>query len=156
MRKIGHWATHEYHRRAVIRDVEEFVGFDLLKDISTRLPEENIKRNLSLFATTFLTGGRIEEVLELEASNFEVAGEEVIVRDMRLLKRYEKTGSWTEYVDKRPKNKLARLFEWDEEKRKSETNFPMLSFLHILYLLVNVGYSPFIILHPLSFLRKFV
>jgi hypothetical protein len=42
----------------------------------------------------------------------------VMVRDMRLLKRYEKTGGWTEYVDERPKNKLARLFEWDEYRQK--------------------------------------
>ena len=117
-KKIGYWATHEYHRRAVERDIDEFVGFDLLKDISTRMPEENIKRNQSLFATAFLTGGRIEEVLELLASNFEVSTDEVMVRDMRLLKRYEKTGSWTEYVDERPKNKLARLFEWDEDRQK--------------------------------------
>ena len=55
---------------------------------------------------------------ELDASNFEVTANEVMVRDMRLLKRYKKTGSWTKYVDERPKNKLARLLEWDECRQK--------------------------------------
>lgn len=118
---IGHWnrnSGHIYHRRSVQQDVQRFEGWKKLQSLCDKVPEYNHERNKVLFATPFLTGGRIEEALQLRKSNFIVQDEQVIVRDMRLLKRYEKTGSWIEWVDVKPSNKLARLYKFDETKQQ--------------------------------------
>jgi integrase len=122
--KTGYWATHRYSRRSVERDVEEFVGWPKLEKLISKVPEYNRERNQALFAATFLTGGRIEEVLQLVKSNFTVDLEagEIIIRGMKLLKRYEKTGSWIEWIDQKPKNKLARLYSFDEGKKQFHRN----------------------------------
>ena len=107
----------KYQRRNVEDDVKEFVGFQRLEQLIKLVPQYNFNRNQVLFAATFETGGRIEEALGLKKENFTVENETVIVRNMRLLKRYEKTGSWIEWAQEKPKNKLARLFKYDEEKK---------------------------------------
>ena len=120
----GYWATHEYKRRSVEKDVKEFAGWQQLDDLLAKLPENNNERNQALFATAFQTGGRIEEVLMLKKNNFTVKEKEklVIVKGMKLLKRYEKTGSWTEWIEQKPNNKLARLYKLDEKQNKFYRN----------------------------------
>ena len=36
MSRAGHWKTHEYKRHSVERDVEEFVGWPLLKEMVSK------------------------------------------------------------------------------------------------------------------------
>lgn len=113
----NYWSTHEYTRRSVEKDVTRFVGFDKLKALSLKVPEFNRSRNETLFFATFLTGGRILEVLELCKNNFEIKDGEVRVTNMPLEKRYDKTGSWTEWINEKPTNKLQRLYEFDNDKK---------------------------------------
>ena len=120
MSRVGWWANHDYVRRSVEKDVTRFVGWTRLHELIAEVPQYNFKRNQALFVTTFLTGGRIEEVLQLRKSNFKVNKDtqEIIVNDMRLLKRYEKLGEYLEWVDEKPTNKLSRLFKFDQDKNK--------------------------------------
>lgn len=113
-----YWSNHKYTRRSVEQDVTRFVGFNKLKTLAQKVPEYNFARNEALFTTIFLTGGRINEVLPLRKRNFAVKDDEVIVTDMPLEKRYDKTGTWTEWVAEKPTNELKRLYEFDEEKGK--------------------------------------
>lgn len=113
-----YWSTHEYTRRSVEQDVTRFVGFDKLKQLSNLVPDYNKARNQNLFRAIFLTGGRVNEVLELKKENFAIKDDEIIITDMPLEKRYKKTGTYTEWTDEKPKNILKRLYEYDEEKKK--------------------------------------
>jgi integrase len=85
----GYWATHEYYRLNVKDFVEEFVGWTAIMQLFGMLYD---KRDKSFFAYLFLTGGRATEVLALRKSNFEVRPDKnaVLVRNMKLLKRYKK------------------------------------------------------------------
>jgi integrase len=123
MSRAGYWnysLGHHYTRRSVEKDVVEFAGWEKLQSLLVKVPQYNVERNKALFVTTFLTGGRISEVLELMEKNFSVdkQHQQVTVKDMKLLKRYEKTGSWTEWVDEKPHNKLARLYKTDARQDK--------------------------------------
>jgi len=116
----GYWAVHPYERRSVDQDVEEFVGWETLlgmveeagrtryrpspvwpaeaaEDYQDRLR----RRDQALIATLFLTGGRVSEVVELEASNFRVGSRFIVVRGMRVLKRYRRVAAYMEGGRKR-------------------------------------------------------
>lgn len=118
--RIGYWKDHEYHRRSVAEDLSGigFVGWEKLVDLATQFDGPRTRRNQVLFATTFLTGGRISEVLDLKKENFEIAEDEILVRGMDLLKRYRKTEEYKEWVDEKPKSQLSRLYNFDEEEKK--------------------------------------
>jgi len=125
LKKIGWWnrkvyPSHVYERRKVEDDVKRFVGWQSLGSLLQKFEGYLSERDRALFAVTFLTGGRIQEVLALRSNNFVVdkSEETVTVQDMMLLKRYEKTGEYIERVEEKPTNKLARLFKWDEEKQR--------------------------------------
>jgi len=49
-------------------------------------------RDKALIATAFETGGRIQEVLMLKKENFTVLEDRIVVKDMPVVKRYEKVG----------------------------------------------------------------
>jgi hypothetical protein len=85
----GYWATHPYYRLNVEDFVEEFVGWTAIMQLFGMLYD---KRDRAFFAALFLTGGRVSEVLSLRKSNFEVRPDKnaILVRNMRLLKRYKK------------------------------------------------------------------
>jgi len=117
-KRLGFWRNHEYKRRAVSKDVTGFVGWKKIVELASQFKGSTKDRDRALYSATFLTGGRIGEVLLLRRDNFEVTSDEVIVRRMRLFKRYEKTGEWFEYVDEKPENRLARLYKWDREQEK--------------------------------------
>ena len=103
-KKPGWWATHDYERRAVSRDVEEFVGWGTLLRIveACETPLEK-----AFIATLFSTGARVSECLQLTRDMFEEIPEEglIICRGAPLLKRYKKVeelpgGGWeTETVE---------------------------------------------------------
>jgi len=99
-------------RRSVEEDVQRFDGWEKIISLAKKL---ELARDRALYSATFLTGGRISEVLSLECDNFIVDEDFVCVRDMPLLKRYDKVGSWIERVDKPPDNVLRRLFVRDEK-----------------------------------------
>lgn len=85
--KKGYWATHTYERHSVERDVEEFVGWDLLNGMVDQAGE----RNAAFVATSFETGGRVTEVRMLNRENFVLANPKVIlVRNMRVIKRFHR------------------------------------------------------------------
>jgi len=117
--RIGYWSLHKYRRRSVEEEIKKlggFVGWKRLLELAAKFQGPKARRNRALYATAFLTGGRIGEVLLLKTENFTIDDEEITVEGMRLFKRYEKIGEWTEWRKEKPKNKLARLYKYDKEK----------------------------------------
>jgi len=101
-----YWRFHKYERVSVETDIKEFCGWDFLLGIIRECEntpysfdrEYFVKRDKGLITALFLTGGRVIEVLELRKRNFELDDPEwIIVRGMRVAKRYKKIG---EYMDK--------------------------------------------------------
>ena len=92
----------EFKKHSVDRDVTQFCGWPLLKDIVGTV--SNNQRNAGFVATMFNTGGRVSEVLALKPSMFSIykgcVPKLVVVSGMPLLKRYEKTG---DYLDENGK-----------------------------------------------------
>lgn len=113
--KRGYWADHNYSRRSVANEEEPFLGWDKMVSLCNRLFGD---KNKVLLATIFLTGGRITEVLNLRKSNFYISSDSITVKNMSLLKNYDKKGSWTEWKKKEdlPTNELRRLYKFDDEK----------------------------------------
>ena len=87
--KVGYWSQNKYYRLNVKDYVEGFCGWKPLKDLIEHLESG---RNQSFGSSLFLTGGRITEVLPLKFQNFDVRESEhvIIVRNMKLAKRYKK------------------------------------------------------------------
>jgi len=87
--KHGYWSFNVYHRLNVKDYVEDFCGWKALKELTSYGGSE---RNQAFISTLFLTGGRVSEVLALTSQNFEVRQPQgiIIVRGMKLLKRYKK------------------------------------------------------------------
>jgi hypothetical protein len=114
----GYWKTHEYNRLNVKEYVEEFCGWKAL----TRLESfADPGRNQAFISALFLTGGRVSEALALKKENFEAREREgiILVRNMPLLKRYEKI---SEQVSK--EGKRTWITEKLEKKRKP---FPIIT-----------------------------
>ena len=95
MTQRGWWATHDYERRAVVRDIEEFPGWGALTQL-VEACETPLERGF--IAALFETGGRVSEVLQLEAHHFEIDREAgvVVVRNMPRLKVFKKVGELTD------------------------------------------------------------
>jgi len=85
----GWWGWHDYSRRAVSKDVEEFPGWGVLMELADAC-ETSLER--AFIAALFLTGSRVSEALQLRGSSFEVLEEDglIICRGVTLLKRYHK------------------------------------------------------------------
>jgi hypothetical protein len=113
---VGYWATHKYHRLNVKEYSEEWVGYDSMSKLVDILEG---KRERAFLSTLFLTGGRVTEVLSLGKNNFEVRKNEglIIVRGMKLLKRYRKV------EEKRDSTGTKWITERLDEARKP---FPIL------------------------------
>lgn len=106
-----------YYRLSVSEHVETFCGWDALKQL---IEYAGSTRNKAFLTALFLTGGRVSEVLNLTRENFDVRLDEglIIVRGMKLLKRYKKL---TEKVDADGKRR------WITEKvAKTRKPFPIL------------------------------
>jgi len=98
----GWWAWHEYPKRRSVEDIVDFCGWNVIRKIvnacelqrydSWRIKGRNLEfvimRDKALVVTAFLTGGRIKEVLELKASNFDfLTNEDYIVCSGMLLEK---------------------------------------------------------------------
>lgn len=84
---MGYWVNHKYERRSVQRDsIQGFIGFDKLKKLLQKFGGTKRVRNQALAITTFKTGGRITETLNLKGSNFEFKDARVICTNMIRLK----------------------------------------------------------------------
>jgi integrase len=85
--RVGYWRFHKYKRHAVERDVEEFVGWDVLLEMI----EKARARDAAFASIAFETGGRVSEVRMLHRNNFVLTNPKVIlVRKMRVLKRFHR------------------------------------------------------------------
>lgn len=94
--KQGWWAdreNHPYHRLRVDTYIEEFCGWKALEELIKYIPEEIQKY---FFVTMFQTGARASEALSLTKEVFTVLPKlgAIKVSGMKLLKKYEKTGSF--------------------------------------------------------------
>lgn len=108
-----YWKTHgdEYHKRSMA-NIDKFVGWPTLMELieecehteyritglntdetdAEKYRERLIHRDKALIAALFLTGGRVNEVVPLRKSQFEIHPLSLQVRGMRVLKRYKKLG----------------------------------------------------------------
>jgi len=77
----------KYKRHSVERDVEEFAGWQTLQKMISKARA----RDAAFAATAFNTGGRVTEVRMLRKKNFVLSNPKVVlVRDMRVLKRFHR------------------------------------------------------------------
>ncbi|TET20620.1 site-specific integrase [Candidatus Bathyarchaeota archaeon] len=114
----------KYTRMSVDEDVEEFCGWEFLTRLTNEcdntlyrfLPDKFRKRDKALVATAFLTGGRISEVLMLRRSNFEFQEERIVVKDMALLKRYEKIREYLDVRDEKPEGAFSDLYHYSYKR----------------------------------------
>lgn len=102
-------------------DVKKFIGWKGLADLITQFRGSKRKRNQWLFATAFLTGGRITEVLNLKSENFSLKEDRIVVSEMPLEKIYKKKGEyWEELTEKELEKKVApsmrRLYSYDDNR----------------------------------------
>jgi len=96
--RVGYWRLHQYKRLNVRDYVEGWVGWEPLLELCEYAKKLYGEREKSFIATAFLTGGRVSEVLGLRKSNFDIREDEglIIVKNMKLFKRYKKVES---YID---------------------------------------------------------
>jgi len=108
----GYWSFNKYYRLNVKDFIEEFCGWQPLKDLVGYASPD---RDQGFIVALFLTGGRVSEVLALTRQNLEIRQAEglIIVRNMNLLKRYKKL---SESVDAQGKRRWVT--ERVEKKRK--------------------------------------
>lgn len=115
-----------YSRLSVDEDIEEFCGWNFLVRLIeecdntsyTYSPDKLRKRDKALEATAFLTSGRISEVLMLRKSNFEIQSDRIVVRDMALLKRYEKLDEHLDMKKEKPTGAFSELYKWSQERER--------------------------------------
>jgi len=130
-RKRGwYWKVHgQEYQRASIKNIKRFIGWNFLLDLIEecnntlyRLDQVELlrQRDKGLIAALFLTGGRIKEVVQLRKANFDFeTGKHlgvVVVKGMKLVKRFEKIGEWMEFTEVLPTNVMKRLYKWDEKE----------------------------------------
>jgi len=101
--------------KASVAELEEFDGWDFMlrlveecRNTPYKAPailegrladaymDKLIRRDQALIATLFETGGRVSEVVQLRRRNFRIGDRAVIVTGMRVLKRFEKVGEYTD------------------------------------------------------------
>jgi len=85
----GHWKTHKYYRHSVDSDVQEFVGWNRLKQLFDAMPNLTIR---DVEVAAFLTAARITEALALRKNMFMIQPEkrQIAVKDFVILKRWRK------------------------------------------------------------------
>lgn len=126
----GYWAFEEYVRGSVLRDADGFVGFDYIdKNIINPIKHmPNAEEKIAITVATFLTGGRINEVLQLHRINFDLNSHPklVIVNRMPVEKVWEKVGEYRQEIDELPVSKatgkltkIGKLFKQDEKGKWS-------------------------------------
>jgi hypothetical protein len=112
-----------YTRHSVEKDVEEFEGWPKLLDRYDRIKKEQGYEIAQVHGAAFLTGGRVGEVLLLDASMFvpkteivqladgrQIARDVLEVHRMPLEKHYRKVANRIEAVRELPRSVRRRLF----------------------------------------------
>lgn len=115
----------QYIRRSVERDVEEFAGWPKMLSKYNELKKEEGYDVAQVYGATFLTGGRINESLNLKPGMFtfktevitltdgrEIARDVFEVNRMPLEKHYKKQSHFMERLteEQLPKNVMRRLY----------------------------------------------
>ena len=113
MNRGWYWKVHgDEYKRFKVGPLPQFCGWDVLLRLieecdntqyylkgrllklsdaeKEELRARLIKRDKALIATAFETGGRITEVLRLRKSMFTIESDRVIIKDMPVVKRWEK------------------------------------------------------------------
>lgn len=112
-------------RRSVEKDVKRWEEYPRMIELYNDLAAEGGDIQM-VFATAFLTGGRITEVLNLGRHNFlfypNHQPPHVKIIDMLLLKHYRKESEYEEIVDPAkgqslPTNVLKRLYRFDSDRQ---------------------------------------
>ncbi len=86
MGNVSYWASHDYYRHSVDRDVVEFCGWDKLDRIFESIKDSDIR---DACITAFLLAGRISEVLSLKKRMFVLEDKEIKVYNYPVLKRWK-------------------------------------------------------------------
>lgn len=129
------------HRGSVLRDVKEFCGWDYLLSLMQKIKERDAKRDWqdrawlhdcitlrdqALIASIFETGGRINEVLALTYSNFDLTSSEgfIIIKNMPVSK--QKSSKLGSAASRRsfPVRRHEPLVRYIEEYLKQYANKP--------------------------------
>ena len=113
----------QYVRRSVEKDIEQFEGWPTVLSRYLKIQKENGFDISQVYAGAFLTGGRINEVLNLKADMFtpkteiitlsdgrEIARDVLEVNKMPLEKRFKKLYTDSETVTELPLSSRRRLF----------------------------------------------
>ena len=129
--------SENYKRRSVENDVRDFAGFEEILKHWNQMKALPLAFMPQFYATAFITGGRLREVLDLKRENFvgfsKIGSAEVVqVNGMKLLKHYSREDyideqgnnlgmTWFERVDERPNNATRRLFylkdgKWERKR----------------------------------------
>jgi integrase len=104
--KKGYWKDHKFYKPSMLEVVTEYCGDKFLEELIEKCNEIPYrvnqdyfrKRDKALVSDSFLTGGRISEVLTLKKDNFDFENEEAkrnnafLVKDMGILKHYSVKG----------------------------------------------------------------
>ena len=121
----------QYHRRSVEKDVEEFAGWPKMLAKYDELKKTEGYDIAQVYGGTFLTGGRINESLNLKPEMFafkteiitmadgrEIARDVFEVNKMPLEKHYKKQSHYMEKLteEQLPKNVMRRLYPTDPDK----------------------------------------
>lgn len=89
--------------------------FKLSEAEKEALKRKLIKRDKALISTAFETGGRISEVLMLKKANFTVQADRFVVRDMPVVKRYEKVGERIEKWQGEGEPEDTKTWHWSHK-----------------------------------------
>ena len=125
--------------RSVDEDVEAFCGWEFLVELIEAAPSPFMQ---GLMAALFGTGGRISEVLGLCKWNIDTAlhPDVVVVKQMPLLKRFEKVGEvakwkcvghcrrrWIERPtqDEYREHKIKKYVGWITKSKRDQRTFPI-------------------------------
>jgi integrase len=88
MMQAGYWKGRAYKRVSVQEEVRNigFVGWEKIVGSALLFRGATARRDRTLYAATFLTGGRISEVLSLKRDNFKTESTSITVSFMPVLK----------------------------------------------------------------------
>lgn len=102
-------------KHSVEEDVVSFCGWPFLADLLDKTPS----KYKPVFSALFETGGRVSEVLMLRGENLDLKAHPdiILVRNMPILKRYEKVGE--------KRDPVTGKTRWITERRDDYRTFPI-------------------------------
>jgi integrase len=93
----AYWSNKPLYKMSVKECIEEFCGWQAMQELINH-PFNHLPRNKAFLCVLFLSGGRIQEVLNLKKENFKLNVDsqgrpEILVTGMMLEKHYTKLGA---------------------------------------------------------------